>query len=323
MDSNWSSTLRRWESEMHKPVMVREVLEYLSPPAGGIVVDATVGAGGHARILAERVGREGILVALDRDAQMLALAQQNLADIPCMAHYIHADYRNLPEALHDLQIEAVDAILVDMGICSEQLDDPERGLAFRYDALLDMRLDREQPFTAYHLLQRIRLPELIRILREYGGEQWAKPIACAIIRRRNQGRMNTTGDLAAAVLEAIPKKFQDKRIHPATRTFQAIRIAVNRELDDLQPAFEAMVGCLKVGGVVAVLAYHSLEDRAVKHAFRNLTQRAREPVGVGANAAPKPTVEILTSKPIEPSEAEVLDNPRARSAKLRAARRVG
>lgn len=308
---------------MHKPVMVREVLEYLNPPAGGIVVDATVGAGGHARALAECVGREGMLIALDRDAQMLALAQQNLADIPCPAHYIHADYRNLPEVLEDLQIEAVDAILVDMGVCSEQLDDPERGLAFRYDAPLDMRLDREQPFTAYHLLQRVRLPELMRILREYGGEQWAKPIARAIIRRRDQGRMNTTGDLAAAVLEAIPKKFQMGRIHPATRTFQAIRIAVNRELDDLQPAFEAMVGCLKVGGVLAVLAYHSLEDRAVKRAFRSLTQRAREPVGVGIAAVPTPTLEILTPKPMEPSEAEVQDNPRARSAKLRVARRVG
>jgi 16S rRNA (cytosine1402-N4)-methyltransferase len=310
---------------MHKPVMVREVLEYLNPPVGGVVVDATVGAGGHARALAERIGCEGLLIALDRDAQMLALAQQNLADIACMAYYLHADYRSLPEVLHELQIDAVDAILVDMGVCSEQLDDPERGLAFRYDAPLDMRLDREQPTTAYHLLQRVRLPELVRILREYGGEQWAKPIARAIIRRRDQGRMNTTGDLAAAVLEAVPKKFQEKRIHPATRTFQAIRIAVNRELDDLQPAFEAMAGCLKVGGVICVLAYHSLEDRAVKHAFRNLSQRTREPVVVGAPAQPadRPILEILTPKPLEPSEAEIQDNPRARSAKLRAARRVG
>jgi 16S rRNA (cytosine1402-N4)-methyltransferase len=305
--------------------MVREVLEYLNPPVGGVVVDATVGTGGHARALAERIGREGLLIALDRDAQMLTLAQQNLADIACMAHYIHADYRNLPEVLQELQIDAVDAILVDMGVCSAQLDDPERGLAFRYDAPLDMRLDREQPTTAYHLLQRIRLPELVRILREYGGEQWAKPIARAIIRRRDQGRMNTTGDLAAAVLEAIPKKFQEKRIHPATRTFQAIRIAVNRELDDLQPAFEAMVGCLQVGGTICVLAYHSLEDRAVKHAFRNLSQRARAPVGAGAPTPPsdRPVLEILTPKPLEPSEAEIQNNPRARSAKLRAARRVG
>jgi 16S rRNA (cytosine1402-N4)-methyltransferase len=310
---------------MHKPVMVREVLEYLNPPVGGVVVDATVGTGGHARALAERIGREGLLIALDRDAQMLTLAQQNLADIACMAHYIHADYRNLPEVLQELQIDAVDAILVDMGVCSAQLDDPERGLAFRYDAPLDMRLDREQPTTAYHLLQRIRLPELVRILREYGGEQWAKPIARAIIRRRDQGRMNTTGDLAAAVLEAIPKKFQEKRIHPATRTFQAIRIAVNRELDDLQPAFEAMAGCLRVGGTICVLAYHSLEDRAVKHAFRNLSQRACAPVGAGAPTPPsdRPVLEILTPKPLEPSEAEIQNNPRARSAKLRAARRVG
>ncbi len=310
---------------MHKPVMVREVMEFLNPPAGGVAVDATVGAGGHARVLAERLGADGTLIALDRDASMLELAQQNLADAPCIVHFVHADYRNLPEVLHELQIEQVDAILVDMGVSSVQLDDPERGLAFRYDAPLDMRLDREQPTTAYHLLQRIKLNDLIRILREYGGEHWAKPIARAIIRRRDQGRMNTTGDLAAAVLEAVPKKFQEKRIHPATRTFQAIRIAVNRELEDLQPAFEAMAGCLKVGGVMCVLAYHSLEDRAVKHAFRNLAQRAREPVGVGGageERLPTPVLEVLTPKPLEPSEAEIQDNPRARSAKLRAARRV-
>lgn len=310
---------------MHKPVMLREVLEYLNPPAKGVAVDATVGAGGHARALAERLGAGGTLIALDRDAAMLELAQQNLADAPCIIHFVHADYRNLPELLQDLQIESVDAILVDMGVSSVQLDDPERGLAFRYDAPLDMRLDREQDTTAYHLLQRVKFPELVRILREYGNEHWAKPIARAIIRRRDQGRMNTTGDLAAAVLEAVPKRFQEKRIHPATRTFQAIRIAVNRELDDLQPAFEAMAGCLKVGGVMCVLAYHSLEDRAVKHAFRNLSQRAREPVSVGGGKSeplPKPVLEILTPKPLEPSEAEIQDNPRARSAKLRAAKRV-
>ncbi|GIV11400.1 MAG: ribosomal RNA small subunit methyltransferase H [Fimbriimonadales bacterium] len=305
--------------------MLREVIEYLNPPAKGVAVDATVGSGGHACAIAERLGTGGTLIALDRDAAMLELAQQNLADAPCIIHFVHADYRNLPEVLQDLQIESVDAILVDMGVSSVQLDDPERGLAFRYDAPLDMRLDREQDTTAYHLLQRVKFPELVRILREYGNEHWAKPIARAVIRRRDQGRMNTTGDLAAAVLEAIPKKFQEKRIHPATRTFQAIRIAVNRELENLQPAFEAMAGRLKVGGAICILAYHSLEDRAVKHAFRNLSQRAREPVSVGggkSERSTKPVLEILTPKPLEASEAEIHDNPRARSAKLRAARRV-
>ncbi|MCS7273000.1 MAG: 16S rRNA (cytosine(1402)-N(4))-methyltransferase RsmH [Fimbriimonadales bacterium] len=310
---------------MHKPVMVREVLELLNPPVGGTVVDATVGTGGHARALAERIGATGTLVAIDRDASMLELARQNLADVRCTVYYVHADYRNLPEVLRELNIEAVDAILVDMGVCSAQLDDPERGMAFRYDAPLDMRLDRDQPTTAYHLLQRITFSELVRILREYGNERWAKPIARAIIHRRNQGRMNTTGDLAAAVLEAIPKKFQEKRIHPATRTFQAIRIAVNRELEGLQPALEAMAGCLKIGGVMCVLAYHSLEDRAVKLAFRNLSQRTRVLATVGGaeqRGGSQPVLEILTPKPLEPSEAEVQENPRARSAKLRAARRV-
>lgn len=310
---------------MHKPVMLNEVMEWLNPQAGQIVVDATVGAGGHAFALAQDLNATGTLIAIDRDETMLKLAQARLEPLPCTKYWIHADYRHLPDILSELGIDAVDGILLDMGVCSDQLDDPERGLAFRYDAPLDMRLDRTQPYTAYHLLQKIRQDQLVRILREYGEERWAVPIAKRIIQRRNQGRMNTTGDLVAAVLEAVPKRFQDRRIHPATRTFQAIRIAVNRELEDLQESLEAICGCLRVGGTICVLAYHSLEDRAVKHAFRNLSVRTLARVSTG----PEPhsirqqlALKILTPKPIEASEAETEANPRARSAKLRAAQRV-
>jgi 16S rRNA (cytosine1402-N4)-methyltransferase len=309
---------------MHKPVMLDAVVNLLNPPSGGIVVDGTVGTGGHARALAERLGADGTLIALDRDTAMLERAAQHLSDLPLTQHFIHADYRDLPLILDEMGIAQVDAILIDMGVCSEQLDDPERGLSFRYDAPLDMRLDRSQPETAARLLQRVTVGELARILRDYGGERWANPIARAIVRRREAGRMNTTGDLVAAVLEAIPRKYQDKRIHPATRTFQAIRIAVNRELDRLQPSLEAICGCLRVGGRIVVLAYHSLEDRAVKDAFRNLS--ARQPALVAhapSSAKPKqPLLEILTPKPLEPDEEEICQNPRARSAKLRAAQRV-
>ncbi|MCS7064648.1 MAG: 16S rRNA (cytosine(1402)-N(4))-methyltransferase RsmH, partial [Fimbriimonadales bacterium] len=253
--------------------MQDEVIRLLNPPAGGVAVDATVGAGGHARALAERLGPTGTLVAIDRDASMLNLAYQQLHDLPVTLHRVHGDYRDLPAILEELGIPQVDAILIDMGVCSDQLDDPERGLAFRYDAPLDMRLDRSQPETAAHLLRRVSAGELARILRDYGGERWANPIARAIIRRREAGRMNTTGDLVAAVLEAIPRKYQDKRIHPATRTFQAIRIAVNRELDRLQESIGAICGCLSIGGRIVTIAYHSLEDRAVKHAFRELSVR--------------------------------------------------
>ncbi|MCX7687949.1 MAG: 16S rRNA (cytosine(1402)-N(4))-methyltransferase RsmH [Fimbriimonadales bacterium] len=308
---------------MHKPVMLSEVLEWLRPQPGMTIVDATVGAGGHAHAIAERLGDTGTLIALDRDESMLERAQARLEPLPCTKHFVHADYRDLPLVLDELGIQSVDGILIDMGVCTDQLDDPERGLAFRFDAPLDMRLDRSQSTTAYHLLQKIRQEQLVRILREYGEERWAVPIAKRIIQRRNQGRMNTTGDLVAAVMEAIPRRFHDRRIHPATRTFQAIRIAVNRELDGLQEALEAICHRLKVGGRICVLAYHSLEDRAVKHAFRNLSGRVPTPAGAGLSEAPShPILRILTPKPLEPSEAETEANPRARSAKLRVAERV-
>ncbi len=308
---------------MHKPVMLSEVLEWLRPQPGMTIVDATVGAGGHAHAIAERLGDTGMLIALDRDESMLERAQARLEPLPCTKHFVHADYRDLPLVLDELGIHAVDGILIDMGVCTDQLDDPERGLAFRFDAPLDMRLDRSQSTTAYHLLQKIRQEQLVRILREYGEERWAVPIARRIIQRRNQGRMNTTGDLVAAVMEAIPRRFHDRRIHPATRTFQAIRIAVNRELDGLQEAIEAVCHRLKVGGRICVLAYHSLEDRAVKHAFRSLSGRVPTPTGAALSKAPShPILRILTPKPLEPSEAETEANPRARSAKLRVAERV-
>ena len=308
---------------MHKPVMLSEVLEWLRPQPGMTIVDATVGAGGHAHAIAERLGDTGTLIALDRDESMLERAQARLEPLPCTKHFVHADYRDLPLVLDELGIQSVDGILIDMGVCTDQLDDPERGLAFRFDAPLDMRLDRSQSTTAYHLLQKIRQEQLVRILREYGEERWAVPIAKRIIQRRNQGRMNTTGDLVAAVMEAIPRRVHDRRIHPATRTFQAIRIAVNRELDGLQEALEAICHRLKVGGRICVLAYHSLEDRAVKHAFRNLSGRVPTPAGAVLSEAPShPILRILTPKPLEPSEAETEANPRARSAKLRVAERV-
>ncbi|GBC93433.1 Ribosomal RNA small subunit methyltransferase H [bacterium HR15] len=310
---------------MHKPVMLDEVIQLLSPPPGGVAVDGTVGAGGHARTLAERLGPTGTLIAIDRDTSMLDLAYQTLRDLPITLHMVHGDYRDLPAILDELGIPQVDTILIDMGVCSDQLDDPERGLAFRYDAPLDMRLDRSQSETAAHLLRRVSVGELARILRDYGGERWANPIAKAIIRRREAGRMNTTGDLVAAVLEAIPRKYQEKRIHPATRTFQAIRIAVNRELDRLQESLQAICGCLRIGGRIVAIAYHSLEDRAVKHAFRELS--VRQPVHALATSkmptATRPVLEVLTPKPLEPSDEEICQNPRARSAKLRAAQRIG
>jgi 16S rRNA (cytosine1402-N4)-methyltransferase len=320
---------------MHIPVMTKEVLEYLNPQPGQVVVDGTVGAGGHAVEIAQRIAPSGTLIMLDWDESMLELARTRLHEHTLQKYFVKSDYRDIEQAIAECGFQppfssphreggttgGVDAILLDLGLCSEQLDDPTRGLAFRFDAPLDMRLDRDRPETAAGLLARLPEREIARILWEYGEERWANAIARTIVQKRMAGRMKTTGDLVAAVLETIPRKFQDKRIHPATRAFQALRIAVNEELDDLEGAIESAARCLKRGGKLCVMSYHSLEDRAVKHTLRRLATPVEIPVGVGGDSRPKnqPLLRLLTKKPIEASEDEVKANPRARSAKLRAA----
>lgn len=306
---------------MHIPVMVKEVLEYLNPQPGQVVVDGTVGAGGHAVEIAQRIAPSGTLIMLDWDESMLDLTRTRLHEHTLQKHFVKSDYRDIEQAIAGCGFDAVDSILLDLGLCSEQLDDPARGLAFRFDAPLDMRLDKDRPETAADLLTKLPEREIARILWEYGEERWANAIARTIVQKRMAGRMKTTGDLVAAVLETIPRKFQDKRIHPATRTFQAVRIAVNEELEDLEGAIEAAVRCLKPGGRLCVISYHSLEDRVVKHTLRRLSTPVDVLVGVGGDLSPANTslLRILTKKPIEASEDEVKANPRARSAKLRAA----
>ena len=291
----------------HDPVMLREVLEVLNLRPGAVVVDGTLGLAGHAREFA-RVVAPGTVVGLDWDQSMLAEARERLGAADGRDEHgnrvdlVHADYRQMPQVMADLGLRA-DGILLDLGLNSAQIEDPERGIAFKTEGPLDMRMDRSRGETASSLLNRLGPVEIERLLWDYGDERWAKAIAKQVVERRRENPLRTTNDLVEAVLAAVPPKARDKRIHAATRTFQAIRIAVNRELDDLEGAIQGAAESLAPGGRLAVLSYHSGEDRAAKVVFRALADEGWEE---------------LFRKPVTPTAEEIARNPRARSAKLRA-----
>jgi len=308
----------------HMPVLLHETLDLLRPRPGGTYVDATVGAGGHAEAILERVAPGGRLIGLDRDADALAAARRRLARFGPAAELVHVNFTGLREVLQAVGVAAVDGIVMDLGVSSLQLADPARGFSFQLPGPLDMRMDRSQPRTASDLVNGLSEVEVRRILREYGEERWAGRIARAIARARP---LHTTTELAAVVARAVPRRHWPRRIHPATRTFQALRLAVNRELEDLQQALPDAVEGLGNGGRLCVITFHSLEDRIAKHTFLCLSRGY--PSGTGPSTRtpwtgmrPAPRVRILTRRPVVPSEEEIARNPRARSAKLRAVERV-
>ncbi len=284
----------------HEPVMVAEVLRFLTPGPGKLIVDATVGTGGHAEAILERGAR---LIGIDRDPSALDLARRRLARFEGRCRLVQGNFRDLEGILAGLDAGPVDGVLFDLGVSSAQLGDAGRGFSFLKEGPLDMRMDPSQPLTAHEIVNRWPEWEIARILREYGEERYARRIARAIVRARP---IETTTELAEVVARCYPPGRH--RIHPATRTFQALRIAVNDELSALREGLLAAIRALRPGGTVVTISFHSLEDRIVK---RTLRQRwiAGE-------------VEILTKKPLVPSAEEVARNPRARSAKLRAARRT-
>lgn len=283
--------------------MLAEVLDLLAVEPGNVVVDGTVGHGGHAEAMAGEAGPKGELIAFDWDIEMLRIAEENLKSVQIGKTFVHADYRSAPAWLREHRPDGVDAVLLDFGVNLQHFDDTSRGFSFQGDAPLDMRMDRSTAETASAWLNRASEGEIARVIRDFGGELWSGPIAKGIVLQRKEGRMKTTSDLVNAVLGAIPPAKRDKRVHPATRTFQAIRIAVNHELDGLQEAIEEIADCLAPGGRIATLSYHSGEDAAAKNAFRNLSKAGQ--------------FAILTKKPLRPTEKEIQSNPQARSARLR------
>jgi 16S rRNA (cytosine1402-N4)-methyltransferase len=291
----------------HLPVLTAEVIEQLQPGRGGVFVDCTVGLGGHSNaLLAAGAGR---IIGLDRDIDALDRARAVLAPWLQRVELVHADYRSLDSVLERLSVPLVDGALADLGVSSVQLDTPGRGFSFQRDEPLDMRMDRSGGDTAADLLARSSELELADAIFQFGEERYSRRIAHALVDARRQAPIETTGRLAAIVRRAIPRRGL-MRIDPATRTFQALRIWVNRELEGLERFLQAAARRLRSGGRLVVITFHSLEDRIVKHTFRALAQQ---------DAA---TLRVLTKKPIVPAEAELRRNPRARSAKLRAAERV-
>jgi 16S rRNA (cytosine1402-N4)-methyltransferase len=286
----------------HVPVLLEETLELLAVRPGGLWVDGTLGLGGHAEAVLRATAPDGRLLGLDRDEEALERARERLVPFGARVRLEHADYRELPARLGD---ERASGILLDLGVSSLQLDDAERGFSFQREGPLDMRMDRSARGTAAEIVNRMREGELADLIHEYGEEPFSRRIARAIARARQTEAIETTTRLAEIVRRAAPKS-RRPGFHPATRTFQALRIRVNRELDGLGEAIERAAACLRSGGRLVVIAFHSLEDRAVKQAFRSLAGRG---------------FALLTRKPLRPGDAELRRNPRARSARLRALRR--
>jgi len=307
----------------HQPVMLEEVLASLKPKPGGIYVDCTVGGGGHSREVLRLTAPGGCLIGLDRDPYALEHARQYLADYRQRATLVKENFIRLPQVLKELGITAVDGILYDLGVSSAQLETAQRGFSYMTDGPLDMRMDPEEPVTARQLVNNLPEAELANLIWRYGEERWAKRIAAFIVREREYGSIETTGHLVNVIKQAIPARGRRQGPHPAKRTFQALRIAVNRELDVLAQALKEAVAFLKPEGRLCVITFHSLEDRIVKESFRKMAASCTcppdFPVCVCSSRA---RLRLVAPHFLTPPAMEVERNPRSRSARLRVAEKV-
>ena len=307
----------------HISVLPQEVLHYLRPRAGGIYVDGTLGGGGHAELILEQCGPDGRLIGFDRDPAALAAAGERLARFGERLVLVHDNFAGMRQQLAARGIGAVDGILLDLGVSSHQLDTPERGFSFQVDAPLDMRMNPTEGESAADLVNEAAEEDLATIIYRFGEERWSRRIARMIVAARAEEPITTTGQLAGIVSRSIPRKAQEERIHPATRTFQALRIAVNRELASLEEALADMVDLLHPEGRAVVISFHSLEDRIVKESFRSFTGRCTCPRELPrCQCGARAQLKVLTNKPVIATKEEISANPRARSAKLRAAERL-
>ena len=306
----------------HKPVLLEECLEALAIRPEGTYLDGTLGRAGHSLEIVKRL-TTGRLIGIDQDAAAIEAAQVRLTDYMDKVTLVRSNFSHLGEILQELQVDGMDGMLFDLGVSSPQLDDPARGFSYMHDAPLDMRMDERAPLSARDVVNDWPQEELRRILYEYGEERYAPAIARAICRRREERPIETTFELVDIIKSAMPAAALREKQHPAKRSFQAIRIAVNGELDVLPPMLEAAADGLRPGGRLAVISFHSLEDRIVKKTMQELSRGCicppEFPVCVCGR---KPKVKLITRKPIVSQEAELEDNPRARSAKLRVAERI-
>ena len=307
---------------VHRSVLLDECMEGLAIKPDGIYVDGTTGGGGHSFEIAARL-TTGRLICLDQDADAIAAASVKLAPFADRVSFVRCNFCEVAAACASLGVTQIDGMLLDLGVSSYQLDTAERGFSYQKDAPLDMRMDARNPKSAYEVINQYSENELKRIIYEYGEERYAPKIAAAIVRARAEQPIRTTGELVALIKGAMPAAAKEGGHHPAKRTFQAIRIEVNAELDVIKPAVEAAVDMLAPGGRVAVITFHSLEDRMVKQTFASLAQGCTCPRGLPVCVCGNvPRVRVETRKPILPCDKELEENPRSRSAKLRVATKI-
>jgi 16S rRNA (cytosine1402-N4)-methyltransferase len=304
-------------------VLSAEVLHYLAPQPGKIYVDGTVGGGGHTMQLLEASGPDGIVIGFDRDAEALQAASEKLVRYGDRVRLVHGNFADIAEMLAEIGISGIDGFLLDLGVSSFQLDKGERGFSFQQDAPLDMRMDDSTGVSAAELVNNLSEQELAKIIREFGEERWAVRIASHIVKARMVKPVETTLQLVDIIKGAIPRAKWEERLHPATRTFQGLRIAVNDELASLEKGLRAAIKLLNRGGRAAVISFHSLEDRIVKSVFREFTTGCVCPKEVPVCVCGRtPRLKKITGKPVFPCSEEVQSNPRSRSAKLRIAEKL-
>ncbi len=307
----------------HQSVLPDEVINYLNIKPSGTYIDATIGGAGHALRIANNIDETGMLIGIDQDRQAIAVARERLAAVKPRVELVRRNFVDIENILAELEITGIDGIIFDLGVSSPQLDEEERGFSYRTDAPLDMRMDQSQPFSAAHLVNTSSVAELTKIFWEYGEERWSKRIAGFIENYRREKNIETTKELADIIKNAIPAAARRSGPHPARRSFQALRIAVNRELEVLQEALKKAMPILKPGGRIVVISFHSLEDRIVKTTFTDWAKGCQCPKEVLiCRCGQQPKIKILTKKPVLPSKEEMDKNPRSRSAKLRAAEKL-
>lgn len=303
-------------NSFHIPVLTKEILNYLNLKKGGVYIDCTLGGGGHSKAILEKIYPDGLLIGMDQDIEAIETAREELKSYIDKVKLVKGNFKNLEEILSDVKIETVSGIIFDLGVSFHQLKEKERGFSFKEDSHLDMRMDLNQEFNADILINSYSEKDLAEIFEKYGEERFSKRIARLIVIERKKERINTTKQLADLVIRSLPriKKRHTWRIHPATRVFQAIRIEVNQELKVLEKGLNQAIRVLENKGRVCVISYHSLEDRIVKHQFKEVEREGKDKGNYG--------LKIITKKPISPSLKEVEDNPKARSAKLRVAEKI-
>lgn len=313
----------RTSNEAHRPVMKEEIVANLRIKKSGIYIDATLGEGGHAEGILRKLGSEGCLIGIDWDEEAIEQARRRLDSFKKQVIFVRENYKELPAILKQLKIDKIDGILLDLGVSSLQLESCHRGFSFRLPALLDMRMDRRRRLKAGNLINKLSENDLKKIFFQFGEERYSKRIAKGIAQARKTEPIKTTLELADIVKTALPGRNRFQRIHPATRIFQALRIAVNQELDNLHVFLKESICVLEKGGRIAVISYHSLEDRIVKRFLKDSAKTCLCPQDFPVcRCEIHPRLKIITSRPIKPEENEINSNPRSRSARLRIAEKI-